>query len=47
MTLQELKDLGLECWPDNDGGLWYWGEHGTIETVEEKKEWEKNTMMTA
>lgn len=47
MTLQELNDLGIECWPDNDGGLWYWGENGTIETVEEKKEWEKNTAMTA
>ena len=47
MTLQELKELGIECWPDNDGGLWYWGEHGKTEKVEETKEWEKNTTMTA
>lgn len=34
MTLQELDDLGIECWPDNDGGLWYWNG-ATAERVEE------------
>ena len=47
MTLEECREQGIPTYADNDGGLWYWGENGTIETVEEKKEWEKNTAMTA
>ena len=34
MTLQQLKELNIPCYPDNDGGSWYWGENGA-ETVEE------------
>lgn len=35
MTLKELREKGIPCYPDNDGGLWYWGKKGT-EKVEEK-----------
>lgn len=36
MTLAELNELGIECYPDNDGGLWYWNpKTGTAETVKE------------
>lgn len=34
MTLSELDELGIDCYPDNDGGLWYWLD-GSAETVEE------------
>ena len=34
MTLSELNELGIECYPDNDGGLWYW-EGATTKTVKE------------
>lgn len=23
MDIKTLRKLGIECWPDNDGGLWY------------------------
>lgn len=35
MTYEECKEKGIPTYPDNDGGLWYWGEHGETETVEE------------
>lgn len=34
MTLSECDALGIETYPDNDGGLWYWN-NGSAETVEE------------
>lgn len=34
MTLSECDALGIETYPDNDGGLWYWN-NGSVETVEE------------
>ena len=36
MTLIELNEMGIECWPDNDGGLWYYNPITHIaETVKE------------
>jgi len=35
MTLQELNEMKIECWPDNDGGLWYWDENGNEQKVKE------------
>lgn len=35
MTLSELKELEIECYPDNDGGLWYRDLDGTVKEVEE------------
>lgn len=35
MTLSECNALGIETYPDNDGGLWYWTNEGSTETVEE------------
>ena len=35
MTIEELKEMGIECWPNNDGGLWYWDENGEVKTVKE------------
>ena len=23
MNIKEIKELGIDCWPDNDGGLYY------------------------
>ena len=37
MTISELNEKGIKCYPDNDGGLWYYNE-GSAETVEEKTE---------
>ena len=34
MTLSECDALGIETYPDNDGGLWYYN-NGSAETVEE------------
>lgn len=34
MTLSECDALGIETYPDNDGGLWYWNG-ATAEEVEE------------
>lgn len=34
MTVKELDKRNIPCYPDNDGGLWYWTEQGA-ETVEE------------
>lgn len=34
MSFSELQELGIDCYPDNDGGLWYWN-NGSTETVEE------------
>ena len=36
MIFEELKELGLPCYPDNDGGLWYWDpKTGMAEKVKE------------
>lgn len=36
MTVEELKERGIECYPDNDGGLWYYNpETKRTETVKE------------
>lgn len=36
MTIAELKQRGIECYADNDGGLWYYNpETKRIETVKE------------
>lgn len=36
MTFEELKEKGIPCWPDNDGGLWYYNPITHItETVKE------------
>ena len=36
MTIEELKEMGLECWPNNDGGLWYFDPiTGMAKTVKE------------
>ena len=34
MTLEELRERGIPCWPDNDGGLWYY-QDGKAERVRE------------
>jgi hypothetical protein len=38
MTVSELKKNGIECYADNDGGLWYWDYDGKMKTVEEGEE---------
>jgi hypothetical protein len=38
MTLSELNELGIECYPDNDGGLWYWNGAVTETVREETKD---------
>lgn len=35
MTITELNVLGIPCYPDNDGGLWYYDENGKRQTVKE------------
>jgi hypothetical protein len=35
MTISELNEKGIKCYPDNDGGLWYWDENGEVKTVKE------------
>ena len=34
MSFSELQELGIDCYADNDGGLWYWNG-ATTERVEE------------
>lgn len=37
MTLKELNERGIKCYPDNDGGLWYYNdETGRTERVKEE-----------
>lgn len=39
MTIEELQEKGIDCYPDNEGGLWYWDEKdGCTQTVEEDEE---------
>lgn len=35
MTISELNEKDIKCYPDNDDGLWYWDEDGTVKTVKE------------
>lgn len=38
MTLKELKELGIDAYPDNDGGLWYYDKNGAARMVKESDE---------
>lgn len=35
MTISELNEKGIKCYPDNDGGLWHWDENGEVKTAKE------------
>lgn len=36
MTLKELEENNIPCFPDNDGNLWFWKIGGGTEIVEEE-----------
>ena len=46
MTLGDLKLRGIECYPDNDGGLWYYGKNGFAEPVLEIEEEQEEIKIT-
>ncbi len=34
LTLEDLERMGIECWADNDGGLWYYSPlTGNVEVI--------------
>ena len=37
MTVEECIENGIRVYPDNDGGLWYYGEHGKETVIEDGK----------
>ena len=45
MTLEELRERGIPCWPDNDGGLWYY-QDGKAERVRENAKVKSNREKT-
>ena len=35
MTVEECDAKGIKTYADNDGGLWYYGEHGREKVIED------------